>query len=105
MATASKSTEEKRKGMNRTRSGATTTSGAGGEQTINIPLKADCIVLENTGTNVMRFVFDPDPFANAFDLPPAGDPLSRVEFAVNGGKDIKVRSTVGTTTFQWILSG
>ena len=105
MTTAAKATEPNTKGMNRTRNGETTEAGEPGEKTINVPFKASAMVLENTGSNIMRIVFGSDAFSNAFEIPPNAGQLSRVTFGVNGGKDIKVRSTVGATTYQYILSG
>jgi len=101
-------TQPERRGMNRTRRTSTTGAGSGGEIVLTVPLNADCMVIENIGTQEIRFVFGSpaDPFAQRWTLLPNNGVLSRSpEFAVNKNTVVTVRSTVDIGDIQYMFWG
>jgi len=102
MATASKSIEQRRKGMNRTRRRSTTASGAPGQIQITLPMNADCMIIENVGTVDINFVFGSDTFGNHWALKPGE---RSPEFAVNQNTVVEVRSIGAIGDIQYMLWG
>jgi hypothetical protein len=98
--------KRKQKGFNRNRVASTTASGSAGEITLTVPNKADYMVIENTGTTDIVFVFGTDVFSHAWELKPNAGMLSRTpEFAVNDQTEVKVRSQGGTGDIQYMFWG
>jgi len=102
MATASISTQEKRKGKNQTGRLSTKGPDAGGQVTLAIPPITDYIMIRNVGLNPCSFVFGSDVFTNAYDLPVGSAPIT---FGVNNGQNITLRSSGGAGSIQFIMWG
>lgn len=98
----STSFQQKRKGMNRTRRRNITSAGPGGEIAITITPRADCMVIENIGSNEIRFVFNGDSFAQHWSLAVGA---RSPEFAVNKNTEVQVRCNGGAGAIQYMLWG